>query len=660
LSDLIALLLASAGTVTAAFAVYLVTLALASLFRQDASPGVADPTHRLVVLVPAHDEELSIERTVASLLGQDYPPDLWRVVVIADNCTDRTAERAAASGASVMVREEPDNRGKGQALHWAIESLLTAGTGFDAVVVVDADSVVDRRFLRELENQLRLGHQVVQADYTLRTEPDRPRTNIVAAGFLLFHRVRFGGRRRLGMPANLVGNGMLFSREMLIAHGWSAFSGVEDLEFSIDLRLAGVAPRFAPEAHVEGSAAASRGGAFRQRLRWEGGRFHVMRSRLGLLLSEIVVKRDLRLLDIAIDLATPPLALLVMITGAGLALSTAVVRLGLAATWAMLPWAVALAGIAAFVVIGLISARAPRSVWVALALAPLFVADKFAAYLRLTRGFDPQRWDRSDRRGEAPGAQRLNIAGVPVDAVDMESALDRICAAIGGRSVFQVSTINLDFVVRARTDARVWNILRRSDLNLADGAPVLWLARLLGAELPSRVAGADLVPALAHRLATVGARLFLLGGENGTAEKAAAKLLEANPTLQIGGCFQPPRCALEDMPVDEILARIAHAHADVILVALGHPKQERWIDLNRDKLAASVAIGVGCVFDLLAGQSRRAPIWMQALGLEWAFRLAQEPRRLLRRYVTDAAWLIPITALVVRERMSGGWSRQRA
>jgi exopolysaccharide biosynthesis WecB/TagA/CpsF family protein len=660
LTGLITVLLALAGTVTAAFAVYLLTLALASLFRQAGSQGVLDPIHRLVVLVPAHDEELSIERTVASLLDQDYPAEMSRVVVIADNCTDRTAERAAASGASVMVRDDAGNLGKGQALHWAIDRLLAADEPFDAVVVVDADSEVDGRFLRSLERELRAGHDVVQADYTLRPEPGRPRTGIVAAGFLLFHRVRFGGRRRLGMPANLVGNGMLFSRGLLLTQGWSAFSGVEDLEFSLDLRLAGVAPRFAPEAHVEGSAAASRGGAFRQRLRWEGGRFHVVRTKLGVLLREIVAKRDLRLLDIAIDLATPPLALLVMIAGAGLALSASLVWLGLAAAWAVLPWAVALAGIAAFVVIGLASARAPMALWVALALAPVFVAEKFATYLRLTRGFDPRRWDRSDRRGEAPRAQRLDIAGVPVDAVDMESALDRICGAIGGRRLFQVSTVNLDFVVRARTDTRVWNILKRSDLNLADGTPVLWLARLLGAELPSRVAGADLVPALAQRLATMGARLFLLGGENGTAEKAAARLLEANPTLQIAGYLQPPRCALEDMPVDEILVRIADAHADVVLVALGHPKQELWIDVNRDRLGASVAVGVGCVFDILAGRSRRAPVWMQTLGLEWAFRLAQEPRRLVRRYVTDAAWLIPITALVVRERLTSGWARQRA
>jgi N-acetylglucosaminyldiphosphoundecaprenol N-acetyl-beta-D-mannosaminyltransferase len=101
----------------------------------------------------------------------------------------------------------------------------------------------------------------------------------------------------------------------------------------------------------------------------------------------------------------------------------------------------------------------------------------------------------------------------------------------------------------------------------------------------------------------------------------------------------------------EILARIEEAKPDVLLVALGHPKQERWIDMNRDRLPVSVAIGVGCVLDLIAGRSQRAPRWMQKVGLEWAYRLAQEPRRLVGRYVTDAVWLVPIVAAGLRERM---------
>jgi len=102
----------------------------------------------------------------------------------------------------------------------------------------------------------------------------------------------------------------------------------------------------------------------------------------------------------------------------------------------------------------------------------------------------------------------------------------------------------------------------------------------------------------------------------------------------------------------EIVARIKDARADLLLVALGHPKQERWIDLHRDLLTVSVAIGVGCVLDLVAGRSQRAPQWMQQAGLEWAYRLAQEPRRLFGRYLTDATWLIPIAVKALRTRLA--------
>jgi N-acetylglucosaminyldiphosphoundecaprenol N-acetyl-beta-D-mannosaminyltransferase len=120
----------------------------------------------------------------------------------------------------------------------------------------------------------------------------------------------------------------------------------------------------------------------------------------------------------------------------------------------------------------------------------------------------------------------------------------------------------------------------------------------------------------------------------------------------IAGTYEPPRASIANLNNSEILARIAEARSDVLLVALGHPKQERWIDLHRDQLSVSVAIGVGCVLDLIAGKSSRAPRWMQALGMEWLYRLAHEPGRLVGRYVTDAAWLLPLVAAVLRSRLA--------
>ncbi len=648
--------LPTVGAIFAGFGLYLVILAVAAgMELGSVGPASSQRLRRLAVVVPAHDEERLIAACIASLRAQSYPSELYRIVVVADNCSDRTAEVAQTAGADVMVRTSAlDARGKGQALRWAMDALLSAAAPPDAVVVVDADSVCAPGMLSALQQQLVAGHEVVQADYSLAVEAGSTRSELVAAAFMLFHRVRFTGRARLGMAANLVGNGMLFSREVLEQHPWNAFTGVEDLEFSLQLRLEGIEPRFAAGAHVSGPGSASRSGAVRQRMRWEGGRFHAVRTYLWPLVRSAATRRDPRLLDAALDLATPPLSLLSIALGAGAAITAAAVLLHAEPAWALAPWLTGLALVVAFVVIGLRAVDAPVSTWRALLRAPAFLAWKTLTYVRLLRGFDVKAWDRTDRAGEHPSTdgRRVDVVGVPIDPIDMTAALSRLREVMTGGRLFQVSTINLDFMVRAQSDPEVRRIFQRSDLNLADGAPVVWLGRLLGAAVPERVAGADLIPALMAEAAKVGARVFFLGGEGGVAEQAVRKMQELNPDLVVAGFYEPPRASVEDMNTAEILARIREARADILLVAFGHPKQERWIDLNRAELPVSVAIGVGCVFDLIAGRSRRAPAWMQVVGLEWAYRLAGDPGRLFGRYATDAAWLLPITARALRARLS--------
>ncbi len=649
-------LLALAGALLAGFGLYLLTLSLAAAvhrLRAGFNPPASVRPRMLAVLVPAHNEEQLIARCVGSLLDQSYPRDRYDIVVIADNCVDETAARARASGARVMVRDQPDAKGKGQALRWAMDTLLSGDAPPDAIAIVDADSVADRGMLAALESELAAGHHAVQADYVVLPVAGSPKSELVAAGFLLFHRVRLSGRAALGMPASLVGNGMLLSRELLECHPWDAFTGVEDLEYTIRLRLGGIRPRFATGAIVSGPMPATRAGAVRQRIRWEGGRFNVVKTRLWPLVRTAALRRDPRLLDAALDLATPPLGLLCMAIIGGALVTGALAWARLVPLWAVAPWLIAVVSVPAFVTVGLLAAGAPRSTFRALLGAPGFLAWKLLTYSQLIRGFDALRWDRSDRQGGQgePSAGRFEIAEVPIDPIGTSEAVSQIRAAIGGPKVFQVATINLDFMVRAQRDAQIMRIFHRSDLNVADGAPVVWLGRLLGRRVPERVAGADLVPAVIAMSAEIGARVFLLGGEGGVAAEAAARFVAQHPNLVVAGTYEPPRARVEEMDNTSILARIKESRADVLLVALGHPKQERWIDLNRDRLSVSVAIGIGCGLDLVAGRSRRAPAWMQRVGLEWAFRLGQEPRRLVGRYVTDAVWLVPITLSALRGRI---------
>ena len=183
---------------------------------------------------------------------------------------------------------------------------------------------------------------------------------------------------------------------------------------------------------------------------------------------------------------------------------------------------------------------------------------------------------------------------------------------------------------------------------------MLWLGRLTGQRIPERVAGADFVPHLAVAATEVGASVFFLGGESGAAAAAARIMQDSVPGLRVGGVYEPPRAALEDIDTAEIVRRLDEAKPDILFVAFGHPKQDLWIAANRDRLPVSVAIGVGCTFDLIAGHRRRAPAWMQRAGLEWLFRVSNEPTRLAKRYAIDGYWLLAVLLpLSLQQRLAG-------
>ena len=629
------------ASLSALAALYLLLLAVAARL---ARPHYRPPGggQRLTVVVPAHDEEALIRRCVASLRAQDYPASAYDIVVIADNCTDSTALVAAEAGARVLVRDNPQVRGKGAALRWAFDILLSEDLPPDALVVVDADSVADPKMLAGLAACVDGGAQVVQAEYLALAEDTSMIAELRAAAFLLFHRVRFKGRAALGLPCNLVGNGMLFSRRVLEEHPWNAFTGVEDLEYSIDLRLAGVRPVFAGNATVWGPVSAGGSAARTQRLRWEGGRVHVVRTRLPKLLVAVLARGRWSQLDAAIDLMVPPLGVLAALAVVSAVATGILVGSHLLPALALVPAAVAVGSISGFVLIGLWAAGAPPSTFKALGLAPFMVASQLADRLRLLGGLGADRWERTARSpaGEIESPQvegdRFVLGGVPIDPLGMDQALERLRGAIRQRQMTHLCTVNLDFLANARRHEDVRSLLQQSDFNLPDGAPVVWLGKLQGRKVPGRVAGSDLVPRLLSVAAEEGARVFLLGGEDGVATEAARRMTEANPALIIADVYEPPRQALADMNHQGIIDRIRDSRADILLVALGHPKQDRWITLNREKLNVSVAMGVGCTFDLIAGRRQRCPRWMGASGLEWLYRCVHEPRRLGGRYATDA------------------------
>ena len=230
----------------------------------------------------------------------------------------------------------------------------------------------------------------------------------------------------------------------------------------------------------------------------------------------------------------------------------------------------------------------------------------------------------------------IAILGVPFDNVTGDQTLALIDSMIASRRPHYVVTANVDFVTQAQTDAELRRILLDAHLVLCDGAPLVWASRLLGNPLPERVTGSDTVPRLMELAAEKGHRVFLLGATPDSARQAVENLARKHPRLNIAGHYSPPFGSLLEMDHREIRRRVATARPDLLFVAFGCPKAEKWIAMHYRSLGVPVVMGIGATIDFLAGKVKRAPLWMQRAGLEWLFRVAQEPARLAGRYAKDS------------------------
>jgi N-acetylglucosaminyldiphosphoundecaprenol N-acetyl-beta-D-mannosaminyltransferase len=230
-------------------------------------------------------------------------------------------------------------------------------------------------------------------------------------------------------------------------------------------------------------------------------------------------------------------------------------------------------------------------------------------------------------------SHRVRIGHAWIDAVTLDQTLAAIAALVRAGAGGSVVTPNVDHIVMLEEDARFRAAYARASLAVADGAPVVWAARLLGTPLPEKVSGSDLIIPLVRLAAAEGWRVYLVGGAPGTAAAAAARFRSELGAEVVGHEAPLVSPAGESADEEAVLARIRAARPDLVLVAFGAPKQELWIERARTTLGPAVAVAVGASLEFVVGRVRRAPAWMSRAGLEWAFRLAQEPRRLWRRYL---------------------------
>jgi N-acetylglucosaminyldiphosphoundecaprenol N-acetyl-beta-D-mannosaminyltransferase len=234
---------------------------------------------------------------------------------------------------------------------------------------------------------------------------------------------------------------------------------------------------------------------------------------------------------------------------------------------------------------------------------------------------------------KAAVAAPIIILGVPFDNVTTAQTVSLIEDMVESRQPHHLVTANVDFLVQSVHDVELHRILTDAHLVLCDGMPLVWASRLLGTPLPERVAGSDLVPLLIETAVRRQFRVFFLGGSPEIAAQAVANLKRKHPQVVIAGHYSPPVASLFEMDHAEICRQIREAKPDLLFVSFGCPKQEKWIAMHYRDLGVPVSVGVGATIDFLAGKVLRAPRWMRATGTEWLFRLAQEPRRLFKRYM---------------------------
>jgi len=249
----------------------------------------------------------------------------------------------------------------------------------------------------------------------------------------------------------------------------------------------------------------------------------------------------------------------------------------------------------------------------------------------------------------------IKIAEVKFHRVGLSEAVNKIEEFINGNQTRQVCVTNTYSVVVMQADREFKRANNLSSLVVADGMPIVWLSHMYKNPIPRRIAGADLLDAVSNAANERGYTFFFLGASEKILKRIVTNLGKKYPRLQIAGTYAPPfKEVFTEEDNREMIEKINAVHPDVLWVGLSAPKQEKWIFHNLGRLKVGAAIGVGAVFDFIAGTVKRAPVWMQRMGLEWLWRFFQEPTRLWRRYIIGNTVFL---FLVLKEVLFNSWNR---
>lgn len=385
----IAILVVDAGL--ALMVGYLLLLTIAAFFAPRRIKLRETPSHRFIFLIPAYNEERLIPSTLASLRQLDYPRELFEMHVVVDNSTDRTVELALEGGAVVHERKNTTERGKPYALRWAIQRIEQSQTPYDALIILDADTVVDPDFLRIMDARMARGERAIQAYYTVRDAEQSWNAGMRAIALTAVHFLRPQGRMALGASVGLKGNGMVFATDIVRRYEWPA-SLTEDIEYHMMLILGGERVTFAPDAVIRAEMPNTLDASQSQNVRWERGRVEMVRNYVPRLLGAAFKRRSFLLFDSAAEQIIPPFSILagvslLMLIAAAIIQSVPGIAFGAALVIAQ----------AFHILVSLILARLPKQVYKALLYIPIFIPWKLWLYFRVLVGLDKKGWVRTAR-----------------------------------------------------------------------------------------------------------------------------------------------------------------------------------------------------------------------------------------------------------------------
>ena len=382
--------------------------------------GFSNELYSFSILIPAHNEEKLLPRLLSNLATLDYPRSHLNIHVIADNCTDKTADLARQSSVIVHERFNPDNRGKGYALQWLLDQLWQSHQIQGAVVILDADTIVSSNFLRVMNTRLLQGERVIQSYYAAQNPESSFSAGLRYAALAVLHYLRPQGRMVLGGSAGLKGNGMVFTADVMKKHAWSD-SVTEDIELHMMLLLAGERVTFSPDAVIQAEMPDKLTDARSQNVRWEQGRLQMAKKYVPKLLKAFKdnlrhPKRAFVFGDAIMEHIIPPFSILASLSGVSLLASlfwwhsernkskrdrlsarhssyrsAKLSQLNLVLSFG------AILGQAWYLLAGLKMVNAPRSVYRAFVYAPGYVVWKIWHYLRILLGSENQKWVRTTR-----------------------------------------------------------------------------------------------------------------------------------------------------------------------------------------------------------------------------------------------------------------------